>query len=112
MISEKEQPSNRIITMMRSITTIMLTISMMTIIKITKSSSRAQLAQSAVLGEALGLDIDSKDYTEGMEIDMLLDFVDQIGTATTMSPSMQIEQKGMDFFGPKLKAAMGAFTDG
>lgn len=77
-----------------------------------RASSRAQLAQSAVLGEALGLDIDSKDYTEGMEIDMLLDFVDQIGTATTMSPSMQIEQKGMDFFGPKLKAAMGAFTDG
>ena len=77
-----------------------------------RATSRAQLAQSAVLGEALGLDIDSKDYTEGIEIDMLLDFVDQIGTATTLSPSMQIEQKGMDFFGPKLKAAMGAFTDG
>jgi hypothetical protein len=29
-----------------------------------------------------------------------------------MSPAMQIEQKGMDFLGPKIKAAMGAFTDG
>lgn len=77
-----------------------------------RASSRAQLAQSAIFGEALGLDVDSKDYTEGMEIDMLLDFVDQIGTASTMSPAMQIEQQGMDFFGPKLKAAMGAFTDG
>jgi hypothetical protein len=77
-----------------------------------RASSRAQLAQSAIFGEALGLDIDSKDYTEGMEIDMLIDFVDQIGTATTMSPAMQIEQKGMDFLGPKIKAAMGAFTDG
>lgn len=77
-----------------------------------RASARAQLGQSAIIGEALGLDVDSKDYTEGMEIDMLLDFVDQIGTATTLSPAMQIEQKGMDFFGPKLKAAMGAFTDG
>ena len=77
-----------------------------------RASSRAQLAQSAIFGEALGLDIDSKDYTEGMEIDMLIDFVDQIGTATTMSPAMQIEQKGLDFLGPKVKAAMGAFTDG
>ena len=77
-----------------------------------RASARAQLGQSAIIGEALGLDVDSKDYTEGMEIDMLLDFVDQIGTATTLSPAMQIEQKGMDFFGPKLKAVMGAFTDG
>ena len=77
-----------------------------------RASSRAQLAQSGIFGEALGLDIDSKDYTEGMEIDMLIDFVDQIGTATTMSPAMQIEQKGLDFLGPKVKAAMGEFTDG
>ena len=77
-----------------------------------RAGARAQLAQSAIIGEALGLDVDSKDYTEGMEIDMLIDFVDQIGTATTMSPAMQIEQKGLDFLGPKVKAAMGAFTDG
>lgn len=77
-----------------------------------RASSRAQLAQSAIFSEALGLDVDSKDYTEGMEIDMLIDFVDQIGTATTLSPAMQIEQKGLDFLGPKIKAAMGAFTDG
>lgn len=62
-----------------------------------RAMGRAQLAQSAIFSEGLGLDVDSKDYTEFMEIDMLLDFVDQVATATTMSPSMQIEEKGMDF---------------
>ena len=81
-----------------------------------RAGARAQLAQSAIIGEAICLDIDSEDYTEGMEIDMLIDFVDQIGTATTMSPAMQGEEVIVNFYqqylAPKLKATMGAFTDG
>jgi|TARA_R100000008_G_scaffold70079_2_gene47574 hypothetical protein len=55
-------------------------------------SAQAQLAQSAILAEALGLDVDSEEYVEGLESKIVESTLAGVHRATKMSPSFKAEE--------------------